>query len=169
MFKCMKILTNCMKKINFLLLIGAVVVCLLAGMIGSFFTTPAITSWYSGINKPDFNPPNWIFGPVWTALYILMGISLYLVLEKGIKKKGVKLAVSVFGIQLALNSVWSILFFGLGSPFLAFIEILFLWGAIAATMYLFYKINKNAAYLLIPYICWVSFAAFLNYSIWIIN
>ena len=169
MFKCLELLKNYMKKINFLILIAAIAVCLFAGMIGSFFTAPSITAWYAGINKPDFNPPNWIFGPVWTALYILMGISLYLVLEKGIKKKGVKLAVSVFGIQLALNSVWSILFFGLGSPFLAFIEILFLWGAISATMYLFYKINKNAAYLLIPYICWVSFAAFLNYSIWIIN
>lgn len=158
-----------MKKFNFLLLVVAVSVCLAAGMIGSFFTTPNIATWYAGINKPDFNPPNWIFGPVWTTLYILMGISLYFVLQKGWKKIQAKIAITVFGIQLALNSIWSILFFGLGSPFLAFVEIIFLWIAIAASIYLFYKIDKRAAYLLIPYICWVSFAAFLTYTIWIIN
>ena len=109
------------------------------------------------------------FGPVWTVLYVLMGISAYLVWIKGFDNKEVKIALGVFGVQLVLNAVWSFLFFGLQSPFYALIEIGVLWIAITATMFVFYRINKTAMYLLIPYIVWVSFAAVLNYSIWILN
>ena len=112
-----------MKWPDFLRLVFSIVVCQLAGFVGSFFTAPAITSWYSGIEKPFFNPPNWVFAPVWTALFLLMGVSLYLVWSKGLESKESKLAVSVFFVQLALNVLWSFLFFGLRNPFLAFVEI----------------------------------------------
>ncbi len=156
-----------MEKRKIIRLVASVIICNLAGIIGSIFTTSSIPTWYASINKPAFNPPNWIFAPVWTTLFILMGISLFLIWERGLEKN--KLAVSVFGAQLALNTLWSLLFFGIQNPFLAFIEIIFLWIAIAASIILFYRIDKRAAYLLIPYILWVSFAAFLNYSIWILN
>jgi len=158
-----------MNKTNFIKLIAAILVCMLAGAIGSIFTAPAINTWYASIRKPWFNPPNWLFAPVWTTLFFLMGISLYIVWGKGLEKKEVKLAVSVFGIQLALNILWSFLFFGLQSPFLAFVEIVLLWLAILATMMLFYKVSKNAGLLLAPYLLWVSFAAFLNYNVLMLN
>ena len=150
-------------------LIASILICLMAGFIGSFFTSPAIPNWYQGIEKPSFNPPSWVFAPVWTSLYILMGIALYLIWVKGLEKKENKIAIGVFGIQLVLNSLWSILFFGLQNPFFAFIEIIILWTAILASILLFYRIDKRAAYLLIPYILWVSFASFLNYTIWTLN
>ncbi len=158
-----------MDKNKFVKFIAAILICQLVGIIGSIFTVSAISGWYATIQKPLFNPPNWLFAPVWTTLFLLMGISLYLVWEKGLEKKEVKLAVSVFGVQLALNILWSFLFFGLQNPFLAFIEIVLLWIAILATTILFYGISKKAGLLLIPYLLWVSFAAFLNYSIWILN
>lgn len=156
-------------KINYPKLIAAILISEFAGIIGSIFTFSSITTWYATLVKPSFRPPNWIFGPVWTALYFLMGVALYLVWTKGLKKKNVKIAVKIFGIQLILNSLWPILFFGLESPFYALIEIIVLWVAVAATIFKFYKISKNAAYLLIPYLLWVSFAMFLNYSIFILN
>ena len=149
--------------------IAAILLCQAAGLIGSVFTAPAIANWYAGISKPAFNPPNWVFAPVWTALFILMGISLFLVWEKGLEKKENRLAVSVFGIQLLLNVVWSVLFFGLQNPFLGFLEIIILWFAILANIVLFYRISRKAGCLLIPYILWVSFAAILNYNILILN
>ncbi len=158
-----------MGRSNIVRLIAAILLCQLAGFVGSVFTAPAITGWYASIQRPVFTPPNWIFAPVWTALFLLMGLSLYLVWEKGLEKKGAKLAVSVFAFQLALNVLWSFLFFGLQSPFLAFIEIVLLWIAILATTIFFYRISKKAGLLLVPYLLWVSFAAFLNYSIWILN
>jgi len=158
-----------MEKNKLIKLIVAVVLCQLAGIIGSIFTVSAINGWYSTIEKPLFNPPNWIFAPVWTTLFLLMGISLYLIWEKGIQKKEIKTAVSVFGLQLALNVLWSVLFFGLKNPFFAFIEIILLWVTILATTILFYRISKKAGLLLIPYLLWVTFAAFLNYSIWMLN
>lgn len=152
-------------------LIVSIAICQAAGIIGSVFTVSAIPTWYAGISKPAFAPPNWIFAPVWTTLFLLMGIALFLVWERYLEKKGKeeKIAISVFGVQLGLNILWSVLFFGLRSPFLAFIEIIVLWVFIALSIMKFYMISKNAAYLLVPYILWVSFAAFLNYSIWIIN
>jgi translocator protein len=150
-------------------IIISILIPFIAGAIGSFFTSPAITGWYSLIEKPRINPPSWVFGPAWTIIYILMGISLYLIWSKGCKENKVKVAISIFMIQLMLNSVWSILFFGLKNPGLAFIEIFFLWISILITIIFFYKISKKAAYLLVPYILWVSFASYLNYSIWILN
>lgn len=157
------------KKANIPLLIGCILLSEFAGAIGSIFTMPMIPNWYAALNKPAFSPPNWIFAPVWTTLFVLMGIALYLVLEKGFEKKGVKKAVACFGAQLGLNVIWSFLFFGLMSPFLAFVEIIFLWAAIALTIKSFYPLSKKAAWLLIPYICWVSFAAFLNFAVWMLN
>ncbi len=147
----------------------AVVICELAGMIGAFFTMSAIPTWYAGIIKPTFSPPNWIFAPVWTILFALMGISVFLVYKKGIGKKTVKVALGIFAIQLILNIKWSLIFFGMHNPGYAFIEIIFLWIAILLTIIAFFKISKPAAYLLIPYILWVSFAGFLNLSIWQLN
>ncbi|MBI2129887.1 tryptophan-rich sensory protein [Candidatus Woesearchaeota archaeon] len=158
-----------MKIKNNYKLIFSIIICQLAGLIGSFFTASSVDTWYAALEKPGFNPPNWIFGPVWVALFLLMGISLYLVWEKGIKAKGAKIALIFFGIQLLLNMVWSIIFFGLRSPLYASIEIIILWLAILLTIIKFYKISKPAAYLLVPYILWVSFAVALNISIVFIN
>lgn len=154
------------KIIRFIL---AIAVCQAAGLIGSLFTTHSIPTWYASLQKPSFAPPNWLFAPVWTTLFVLMGISLYLVWQKGLKNKLVKKALLIFGAQLLLNIFWSFLFFGLKSPFYAFIEIVVLWVAIGLVIFKFYKISRNAALLLLPYIVWVSFAAILNYSIWILN
>lgn len=149
-------------RINFSKAIFSVALCLAAGLVGSLFTATSIPEWYQFLNKPSFSPPNWIFGPVWTTLYVLMGISLYLVWEK-------KKVPSVFWIQLILNALWSIIFFGMRNPTLAFIEIVVLWIAIFLTIKSFYRISKLASYLLIPYILWVSFASVLNLSIAILN
>ena len=148
---------------------ASILICHFAGLIGSVATYPYITTWYASLQKPFFNPPNWLFGPAWLILYTLMGISLYLVWEKGLKNKEVKRSVVVFGVQLALNSLWSVLFFGLKNLMLAFIEIIALWAFIAISIVSFYKISKKAALLLVPYILWVSFAALLNYSVWMLN
>ncbi|MEI6731642.1 MAG: TspO/MBR family protein [archaeon] len=145
-----------------------IIICLAIGGIGSIFTVPSIDSWYSNIVKPTFNPPSWIFAPVWNILFILMGISLYLIIKPGINKKN-KPALTFFVIQLCLNLLWSILFFYLHSPFNAFIDILLLWIAILMTIVTSWKISKAASYLLIPYILWVSFATLLNYYIMILN
>lgn len=136
----------------------------LAGAIGSIFTFSAIPTWYQTLNKPFFNPPNWVFGLVWTLLYVLMGISLYLVwnIKTGKEKKDKKQAYHYFGIQLGLNALWSIIFFGFHSPDLALSEIIFLWIAIFWTIKTFYQFSKIASYLLIPYLAWVSFATILN-------
>lgn len=161
----------------------------LAGAIGALFTTPAISSgWYATLQKPSWNPPAWVFGPVWTLLYVLMGISAWLVWKKvnsrhraavkfalptvgheKISRREIKRALVIFGIQLVLNTVWSVIFFGLKSPGWSFVEIIFLWLSIVTTMALFAKISKPAMVLLIPYILWVSFAGYLNYSIWNLN
>ncbi len=144
---------------KFILSIG---LCLGAGIIGSFFTVSSIPEWYSTLNKPGFSPPNWIFAPAWTSLYILMGISLYLV---WVKHK----VPFVFWIQLILNAVWSIIFFGMRNPTLALVNIAALWIAIILTIKAFYKINKISAYLLYPYLAWVSFATILNLEIVLLN
>jgi len=137
----------------------------LVSAVGGFFTSSSVSTWYVELNKPSFNPPNWVFGPVWTILYLLMGISLYLVWIKKYDKK----AFTAFGVQLFLNMLWSIFFFGMQLPLLAFIEIIFLWTAILVTIIYFYRIKKASAYLLIPYLLWVSFAALLNFFIFYLN
>ena len=147
----------------------AVLICLLAGVIGSIFTTLSIPTWYASLHKPFFNPPNWLFAPAWTILYVLMGISAYLIWEKIRRYRPAKPALVIFAIQLVLNTLWSIIFFGLKNPLFAFIEIIILWTAILLTILKFHRISKTAAYLLVPYICWVTFASVLNYYILILN
>ncbi|MGB3345786.1 MAG: TspO/MBR family protein [Candidatus Humimicrobiia bacterium] len=158
-----------MKRIKILKLVISILVCQVAGLIGSLFTLSSISTWYAQLEKPTFNPPNWVFAPVWTLLFLLMGISLYLIVSKGVENKKVKTALSIFVIQLTLNMLWSFLFFGLQSLLYAFIEIIILGLAILLTIISFYKISKTAAYLLLPYVLWVSFAAVLNFSILILN
>jgi len=156
-------------KINWIKLIASVLLCQLAGTIGSIFTFSAITEWYSLLNKTEFFPPGWVFGPVWIALYTLMGISLYIALEKGLLEKANNKAKTFFSVQLVLNALWPVLFFGLRNPLIALIEIILLWAAIILAIKEFYGINKNSAYLLVPYLLWASFASVLNYFIWALN
>ncbi len=158
-----------MKISNFSKLVVSVAGSQAAGLIGAVFTASAIPTWYVGLIKPPLNPPNWIFGPVWTTLYALMGVAAYLVWNKGLERKDVQTALWVFGLQLVLNTSWSIVFFGLQNPGLAFVNIVLMWIAIVWTMVLFYKISKPAMWLLVPYILWVSFAAYLNFGIWMLN
>ena len=158
-----------MKFSNMKKLIFCIFICLFAGFIGSFFTTPAIPTWYATLLKPSFAPPNWVFFPVWTSLFIMMGISLFLVWQKGWEDRKVKTAFYIFAVQLALNVLWSVAFFGFRSPLLGLMEIIILWIAILATTLSFMNVSRTAAYLLVPYILWVSFAAILNFSIWALN
>ncbi|MDO8340059.1 MAG: TspO/MBR family protein [Candidatus Burarchaeum sp.] len=158
-----------MTQTNYAKLAAAIAVCLLVGILGSLYTMPAIPGWYAGLNKPAFTPPSWVFGPVWTSLYILMGISLYLVLGRGLGAWGVKPALSLFSIQLVLNFLWSYLFFGLRSPLAGLICIALLWVELALTIVAFSRISRKAALLLVPYLLWVTFAVYLNFSIWLMN
>lgn len=147
---------------NFPKLIFSIGLCLGAGIVGSFFTLSSISTWYVTLNKPSFSPPNWVFGPVWTVLYILMGISLYLVWQK-------RKVPNVFWVQLILNTAWSIIFFEMKNPTLALLDIVALWISIFLTIKAFSKINKLAGKLLIPYLVWVTFASYLNLMIVILN
>ncbi|MFH1712476.1 MAG: TspO/MBR family protein [Patescibacteria group bacterium] len=145
----------------------AILVCLCAGIIGSVFTGDSVDTWYVTLVKPSFNPPGWVFGPVWTLLYIMMGISFYLIWINDAKKK--ISAYGFFTVQLLLNASWSIIFFGLQNVEAAMVNITFLWIAIIVTIVRFYQLDKKAAYLLIPYLCWVTFASILNYAIMQLN
>src|SRR3989344_995304 len=136
-----------------------------AGIIGSMFTTEAIPTWYATLNKPWFNPPNWLFGPAWTTLYILMGLAAFLILKNYRQTKKGKQALVVYLIQLVLNAAWSIIFFGFYSPGAALIEIILLWVFILWTIIIFWRLRRTAGILLLPYIMWVSFAAILNFFI----
>lgn len=156
-----------MRMKNWVALVLFVAVSQSAGLIGSFFTRPAIPGWYSTLVRPEVAPPSWVFAPVWTTLFLLMGIAAFLVWKSGAPIK--RLALTVFGIQLVLNLLWSIVFFGLQSLGWAFVEILVLWVAIATTIYLFNRASRAAALLLIPYIAWVSFATYLTYAFWTLN
>lgn len=147
----------------------AVFVCEGVGILGSIFTIPAITTWYQTLNKPIFSPPNFIFGPVWTILYALMGISIFLILEQKIKLKEKHNLIYLFSLQLLLNFLWSVIFFYFNLPLLAFLDILFLWGSILLLIVKFWKFSRLASILLIPYLLWVSFASLLNASIVILN
>lgn len=170
----------------------SILLCQLAGVVGSLFTVSAIPIWYAALDKPSFSPPNWVFGPAWLTLYTLMGIALYLVWKKewrienqifipkrkawnrwserfwtgDLQKQNV---IAVFTVQLVLNALWSVIFFGLKQPAWAFFELLALWWAILYTIANFYRISKPAAWLLLPYILWVTFAGCLNFAIWILN
>ena len=146
-----------------------VVLCEMAGVLGSFITATSIPTWYANIRKPDIAPPNWVFAPVWITLYLLMGVSLFLVWSKTLGKGFGRLAITAFITQLTLNVLWSYLFFGLGSPFLGFVEITILWFAIAITIVFFSRISRTAGLMLLPYLGWVSFAGYLNYLIFTFN
>jgi len=150
-------------------LVAAVLSCIIIGSLGSLVTTTGPGSWYESLEKPFFTPPGWVFAPVWVTLFTLMGISLYLVWEPGIGRREVTAALLVFGVQFIFNILWSFLFFGLRSPFLGFIDIAILWVMIAVTIASFYRVRKGAAYLLIPYFCWVSIAMALNYGVCVLN
>jgi tryptophan-rich sensory protein len=157
------------QKVNSFKLLASVLLCQLAGAIGSAFTASSLENWFILFEKPAFSPPSWIFFPIGVTLYTLMGISFYIVWEKRLQQREVKIGLLIFGIQLGLNSLWSFLFFGLRSSYYAFVERIFLWLAIFLTIVKFRKIPKSASYLLLPYIIWVSFAMLLNYYIWILN
>ena len=144
-----------------------IVICQLAGLIGAFFTTPNIDSWYAGLIRPSFAPPNWVFAPVWTALFILMAIALFIAWENKFKKA--KLGLLFFVIQLILNIFWSFLFFGLHNPWFALIEIIVLLIVIILTTIQFWKTNMWAGILMLPYIAWVGFATVLNFGYWWLN
>jgi translocator protein len=143
--------------------------CLCLGALSGIATSSSITSWYLHINKPSFNPPNWVFGPAWTILYLFMGIAFALIWNVGIEKETVKKALRIFLIQFVLNLIWSVLFFTLQNPMIAFIDIVILLIAIGITIKHFLPLHKTAAYLLFPYLLWVSFATLLNGSIWYLN
>jgi benzodiazapine receptor len=150
-------------------LVAAIVACLAAGAIGSIFTRTAIANWYTTLEKPPFTPPDWLFAPVWTLLYILMGVAAFLVWRMGSRDRQVRVALIVFLVQLVLNAFWSIAFFGLESPLYGLIVISILWVAILVTIVLFFRISKVSSILMWPYLLWVSFATVLNSSIWLLN
>lgn len=150
-------------------LIVSILIPLLVGGISGFFTSSGVNGWYAVANKPWFNPPNWIFAPVWTALYVLMGIALFLVWKAETAKEIKQTAVILFAVQLILNFFWSFIFFRLQLPGWAFAEIILMWIMIFFTILSFGRISSTAAWLLVPYISWVSFATVLNYSIWKLN
>lgn len=151
-------------------ILAVVVTCLAIGYFSGMVTRSAITTWYPTLVKPSFNPPNWIFAPVWSMLYVMMGVAAGLVWNRiDTEKEAVKKALILFAIQLALNALWSYLFFGLKNPMLAGLEVIILWLMIYETYIQFAKINKIAGYLLIPYLFWVGFATILTVSIWFLN
>lgn len=150
------------------LLVSSILLSQAAGIIGSLATTPAIPTWYATLNKPFFNPPNWLFGPVWLTLYTMMGIALYLIWRKKPTQK-TKFARNLFLVHLGVNTLWSLVFFGLKNLSLASVVIVLLWLMIATLIKLFCPIDKRATWLLFPYLLWVTFASLLNYSIWKLN
>lgn len=156
-----------MKK--WLELVISILIVGIVAYLSSLANINSIPTWYESLAKPSFNPPNWIFGPVWTILYLMIGIALFLVWASKIKPQKKTTVYWVFGIQLFLNGIWSLIFFGAHQIFLALIVIALLWISIILNMLAFYKISKASAYLLVPYWLWVSFASVLNFSIWMLN
>lgn len=155
--------------VNIAKFIVSVVFCFIFAFLGSAVTLPSMSTWYAQLVKPIFNPPNFVFAPVWTILYLMMGISLYIVWNKGLEHENVYKAIKMFIVQVSLNFLWSFAFFGLHSPIVAFIVILMLWSSICLTIGYFNEISKPAALLLVPYIFWVNFALILNLFIVILN
>jgi benzodiazapine receptor len=157
-----------MKINNSIKLFTAVILTVGLGAVGGLVTAPEIPLWYAGLNKPSFNPPNWLFGPVWTTLYLLMGVSCYLVWRQPVSVERNK-ALYLFILQFVLNFCWSFIFFGMHETGWALTEMIILWLTILATIFSFAKFSKTAAWLLVPYIAWVSFAMLLNGAIWRLN
>lgn len=163
-----------MKVKNYLQLLFAIALSQSAGLLGAIFTTSSVTTWYPTLVKPALNPPSWVFGPVWTTLYVLMGVAAYMIWRvyersSGAKKRFARMALLAFVLQLGLNAWWSIIFFGNQQLGWALFEVVCLWLAIVATIYYFAKLSRTAAWLLVPYVLWVSFASYLNYSLWMLN
>jgi len=150
-----------------LALLAFIAACFGAALAGSAFTTPSVPEWYDSLIKPSFTPPNWLFGPVWSVLYLAMAIAGWLVWRQ--RESSATLPLMLFAGQLVLNVLWSILFFGLQAPGIALVEILTLWVAIFATLLSFWRISKIAGWLFVPYLVWVSFATILNLEIWRLN
>jgi tryptophan-rich sensory protein len=157
-----------MSRSNIIKLVLSLILPLSVGAVAGMFTSQAVPTWYATLNRPSFNPPNWVFGPVWTTLYILLGISFFIIWKENYSKKR-NMAILVFSIQMLLNFSWSFLFFYFNLIGFALIEIILLWISIAAMIYLFYKIKPFAAYLNIPYLLWVSFATILNAGYYFLN
>lgn len=153
---------------KFPLLVFSILLPQLVGTAGALFTFPSIASWYIYLEKPLLTPPNWIFGPVWTALYIMMGISLFLIMRKKPTGKIVR-GVQLFLLQLFLNLLWSIVFFGFQSVLFGVVVIVLMWCAIVATIFSFSTISRTASFLLLPYLAWVTFASYLNIAIFWLN
>jgi translocator protein len=154
---------------NVLLLVVSIIVCQAAGGIGSLYVAAAMPEWYPALHKPAFTPPDSVFGPVWSILYLLMGFALYLIAREGIGKKTVQAALLAFALQLACNVLWPVLFFGHEAPFLGLIAIGALLPLVGATIILARRVSRTAAAVLVPYLLWVVFAAVLNFSIWRLN
>jgi benzodiazapine receptor len=150
-------------------LILSIIICQAAGIIGSIFTSSSVSTWYATLIKPEFTPPGSVISAVWLMLFTLMGISLFLVWREGLSRQEVKSALYIFAAQLVVNMLWSGAFFGLRSPLAGIVTIAVLWALILLTIVKFWPISRAAALLLVPYILWVSFAAFLNYSLWRLN
>jgi len=150
-------------------LVLSVALCQLAGFIGSFFTAPNIPIWYAGLRKPFFTPPSWIFAPAWITLYAMMGVAVFLVWRERGSKEHVNRGLAVFGFQLLLNTLWSVMFFGLRSPLAGLATIILLWFTILWTVHVFKRISSASSLLLLPYLMWVSYAALLNLAIAILN
>jgi benzodiazapine receptor len=148
--------------------VTSIAICLAAGGLGSIATSAKITTWYATLAKPTWNPPNWVFAPVWTTLYVMMAVAAWFIWTRR-DQPGARLALGLFGVQLALNTLWSFLFFGMENPGAAMFEIVLLWIALVATIAAFREISPVAAWLLTPYLLWVSFASCLNFAIWRLN
>lgn len=150
-------------------LIGWIVFCELVGVMGAWFTAPAILTWYATLTKPVFNPPNWIFGPVWTTLYAMMGIAAYRIWRIGVEKSAARNAIVLFFIHMLFNAIWSPIFFGAHNIPLAFADISLTWITLIFVIFRFAVWDRLSAYLLLPYLAWVSFASVLNYNLWLLN
>jgi tryptophan-rich sensory protein len=149
--------------------IGAALGCEVVGLLAGWITQTSVTTWYPTLTKPAFTPPNWLFAPVWTVLYAMMGVAAALVWNRGRDRAAVRRALWLFGAQLVVNAGWSFAFFGAQSPTLGLIVIVALWGALALTMDRFYRLRASAGWLLVPYLLWVSYALALNAAIWWLN
>ena len=154
---------------QWIVLAGFIAICLLTGALGGWVTSQSVAEWYPTLNKPAWNPPAWIFAPVWTTLYVMMAVAAWLVWKKTPRASNVRLALGLFFVQLALNCLWSFLFFGARNPAWALVDIFALLAVLAATTWVFFNHSKLAGALMLPYLAWVSFAAFLNFTIWQLN
>jgi benzodiazapine receptor len=158
-----------MRLTNLFKFVISILICQAVGVIGSLFTRLSVLTWYQMLDKPPFNPPNWVFMPVWTLLYLLMGVSLFLVWREKMSYKVVRIGLGLFFVQLLLNLLWTILFFGMRSTLAGLVDIVVLWIFILLTMLAFYGVSRTAGLLLLPYFLWVGFATVLNFSLWKLN